>query len=201
MDWRRAGRGVLESLKETKPDLIILDLMLPDIDGVLLARQIRVAGHGVPILMLTARAGLEEKLEGFRSGADDYLTKPFHFEELLARAQSLARRGLPTADPDLLSIGQLVVDKRAYEARVRGEKLDLTRREFELLAFMARNVGFALSREDILEKAWSNSGENTLNVVDVYIGYLRKKLAAFPAAPTIDTLRGVGYKLVNKQPS
>lgn len=196
VEWHRAGRTVADALKAASFNLVILDLMLPDIDGVLLARQIRLSGHPVPILMLTARAGLEEKLEGFRSGADDYLTKPFHFEELLARALALARRGSAKPDPAIASFGPLVVDQRAHEACISGQKIDLTRREFELLAFMARHAGMALTRDEILLKAWSGSQETTLNAVDVYVGYLRKKLAAFPDAPSIVTLRGVGYKLV-----
>lgn len=195
VEWHRSGRGCAEALGKSAFDLVVLDLTLPDTDGVLLARQIRLAGHATPILMLTARAGLEEKLEGFRSGADDYLTKPFHFEELLARALALARRGIPAADPALISLGALVIDTRAHEASIGNNRIELTRREFDLLAFLCRNKGMALSREEILNGAWKGTSEVTLNSVDVYVGYLRRKLAAFENAPSISTLRGVGYKL------
>ncbi len=192
LDWQRSGRGVIEALREG-PSLVILDLMLPDIDGVLLARQIRLARFEAPILMLTARDGLEEKLEGFRSGADDYLTKPFWFAELLARVLALTRRGkLPAGH---LMVDALVIDVRAREANVGGCVLELTKKEFEILEYLVRNPGCALGREAILENAWGADSEITLNAVDVYIGYLRKKLAAFPDAPAIKTVRGVGYKL------
>lgn len=196
VDWRRSGRGAIEAIKGGSFNLVILDLMLPDIDGILLARQIRYSGICLPILMLTARAGLEEKLEGFRSGADDYLTKPFHFEELLARAIVLGKRALPAVDPALAAAGALVIDERAHEVYLSGTRIDFTRREFELLAFLARNAGVALTRDQLLAEAWRGAGEATPNAVDVYVGYLRKKLSAFPAAPSIITLRGFGYKLV-----
>ena len=194
VEWQRSGRNCLDALDLGSFDLVILDLMLPDTDGILLARRIRVAGHTIPILMLTARAGLEEKLEGFRSGADDYLTKPFHFEELLARSLALARRSKAADIP--LSLGALVGDAGAHGVGGGDRHGEPTRREFDLLAFLCRNKGIALSREEILNDAWKGSSEVTLNAVDVYVGYLRKKLAAFPSAPKIATLRGVGYKLL-----
>ncbi len=201
VDWLRSGRGVVDHVKSGQYQLAILDVMLPDIDGVLLARHIRLsgtAGERIPILMLTARDSLEDKLEGFRSGADDYLTKPFHLEELLVRTLALARRNTVPADSAILTLGSLVIDQRAYEARVGEQMIELTRREFELLSFMVRNAGVALSRDEILAKAWSGAAEATPNAVDVYVGYLRKKLSSFPEAPSISTIRGVGYKLVIK---
>ncbi len=197
--WLRAGHRAVETLRSAEFGLLILDLMLPDIDGVLLARHIRIAGQDLPILMLTARKALEDKLEGFRSGADDYLAKPFHLEELLARVRVHARRADPAPDPALFACGTLVVDTRAHEARVGGALMAVTHREFEVLAFMVRQAGCALAREAILENAWGNSAEITLNAVDVYVGYVRRKLALFPGAPRIATLRGVGYRLMTGQ--
>lgn len=196
VDWRRVGRGVVESLRGGGFALAVLDLMLPDIDGVLLARQIRMAGFDIPILMLTARAGLEDKLEGFRSGADDFLAKPFHVEELLARARVLLRRSIPAlvAAP-VLAFESLAVDARAREASVNGQGLALTRREFEVLECLARHAERALSREAIIAQAWGDSSDITPNAVDVYVGYLRKKLAEKSGAPKIVTLRGIGYRL------
>lgn len=197
-DWHRGGQRVVDALRAGEHALVILDLMLPDIDGVLLARQIRLAGLDVPILMLTARASIEDKLEGFRNGADDYLAKPFHVEELLARVRVLARRATPARDSSILALGALALDTRAREASVGEARLDLTRREFEVLECLLRHVGAALSREAILHHAWGqDSAEVTPNAVDVYVGYLRRKLAATPGAPEIRTLRGVGYRLVS----
>jgi len=196
VDWRRVGGKAVDALREGGYALTILDLMLPDMDGVLLARQIRMAGHDLPVLMLTARASLDDKLEGFRSGADDFLTKPFHVEELLARIRVLLRRNIPArgASP-VLAFGALTLDERAREASVDGAGLALTRREFDLLECLARNADRAMSREAIIAQTWGDSSDITPNSVDVYIGYLRKKLAEKPGAPRIATLRGVGYRL------
>jgi len=197
VDWRRVGRNAVDALREGGYALTILDLMLPDVDGVRLARQIRMAGHDLPVLMLTARASLEDKLEGFRSGADDFLTKPFHVEELLARIRVLLRRNIPARGPSpVLAFGALTVDERTREASIDGAVLALTRREFDLLECLARNADRALSREAIIAQTWGDSSDVTPNSVDVYIGYLRKKLAEKAGAPRIATLRGVGYRLV-----
>ncbi|MBB4199297.1 hypothetical protein CCR94_21315 [Rhodoblastus sphagnicola] len=196
VDWQRVGRRALDALREGGFALIVLDLMLPDVDGVLLARQIRLAGHDIPILMLTARAGLEDKLEGFRSGADDFLAKPFHVEELLARVRVLLRRSIPArASAPVLAYESLNVDAIAREATVNGAALALTKREFEVLECLTRNAQRALSREALIAQAWGDASDVTPNAVDVYVGYLRRKMAAMPGAPQIVTLRGIGYRL------
>jgi DNA-binding response OmpR family regulator len=173
----------------------VLDLMLTDTDGYTLARQIRQAGIVRPILMLTARDGLEEKLEGFRAGADDYVTKPFAFEELMARLRVLARRGSEPAEQLALTVGDLTIDLLAHEVRMAGQTLDLTKREYDLLLYLVRSGGRVVSRERILQNAWGATTDVTLNAVDVYVGYIRKKLQSIAPSPAIKTVRGVGFRL------
>lgn len=193
--WLRQGEHAVSCASNGDYSAIVLDLMLTDCDGYTLARQIRQAGISRPILMLTARDSLEEKLEGFRAGADDYVTKPFAFEELMARLRVLARRD--SVQPESLSVtlGDLTIDLLAHEARMGGQALELTKREYDLLLYLARCGGRAVSRERILQNAWGATIEVTPNAVDVYVGYLRKKLQAAGSSPSIKTVRGVGFRL------
>jgi DNA-binding response OmpR family regulator len=196
VEWLRTGRDAPRRLRTESFAAAILDLGLPDIDGLDLCRSLRHEGVETPILVLTARDTLEDKLDGFRSGADDYLSKPFAFAELLARLNAVARRG-PLVLGRILTVGTLKIDLTARSAMVGGRALSLPRREFEVLAAMARQPGQAVSRQQILDGAWGAEAEITENSVDVYVGYLRRRLAHFSPGPRIETVRGVGFKLVS----
>lgn len=195
VQWLRGISGVPRQLTGADYAVLILDLMLPDGDGCALARYLRDAGHMVPILMLTARDSLDEKLDGFRNGADDYLTKPFAFDELLARVRVLARRGSAGPDRSHLLVGDLAIDIRAREVACNGQIIALTRREFDLLLYLARNAGEVVSRERLLAGAWGNNGDLSINTVDVYLGYLRRKLKAHGSETEITTVRGIGCRI------
>lgn len=195
LEWVRAGIQALERLKGSHFDAIILDLMLPDIDGFELCRQLRSGGNEVPICMLTARDALEDKLEGFDVGADDYLTKPFEMDELIARVRALVRRRYPAQSEGRIVFGALEINDLAREARVGGVTLELTRREFDVLIYLTQHAQQVVSRNKLLQVAWGTEREVTLNSVDVYVGYLRRKLSECPDAPQIKTVRGIGFKL------
>ena len=192
VNWVRAGGSVAASLKSDGYAAAILDLGLPDVDGLELCKALRRDGVETPILMLTARDSLDDKLDGFRSGADDYLSKPFAFEELLARLNAVARRG---GRGVTLTIGSLSIDVRAKTAAVAGTPLSLPRREIDVLISLARRPGEVVTREQILDEAWGESEDIAANTVDVYVGYLRRRLAAFDRAPSIDTARGLGFRI------
>ena len=171
-------------------DAIVLDVMLPGIDGFETCRRLRAAGVWAPVLMLTARDAVEDRVAGLDTGADDYLVKPFAFAELLARLRALARRG-DQERPNVLCVGDLILDPAAREVR-RGEaEISLSAKEFSLLETFMRRPGEVLSRLHLLEHAWDFAYENRSNVVDVYVRYLRQKLGA----STIETVRGAGYRL------
>ncbi|MEM8491266.1 MAG: response regulator transcription factor [Pseudomonadota bacterium] len=194
--WLRTGKPALALVEEEQFDVLVLDLMLPDIDGFELCRQIRTQGNRTPVLMLTARDELQDKLEGFDVGADDYLTKPFAIDELIARLLALGRRA--SSEPkaaEALAVDTLLIDQAGREVTILGEPVELTRREFDVLVELARKKGEVVSREQLLQAAWGSGGDMTLNVVDVYVGYLRRKFAALSDAPTIKTVRGIGFKL------
>jgi two-component system, OmpR family, response regulator len=193
----RGGREALRLAQAPDCRVIILDLLLPDLDGREVCRQLRAARH-TPILMLTALDTLEDKVRGLRLGADDYLAKPFAFEELLARVQALSRRGNGwSQEASELRVGDLVLDRDSREVR-RGERaIELTPREFALLDYLMRSAGKVLSRALILEKVWGCSRHPLTNVVDVYIRQLRRKIDREGARPLIRTVRGIGYKLHN----
>lgn len=194
VDWLRLGRPVLDRLRQDHYVAVILDLMLPDIDGLVVCRSLRQAGHAVPVCMLTARDDVEDKLDGFDAGAHDYLTKPFEMRELLARLGVMVKRSR-SADETRVVVGALEIDLLSRDVSLAGTPIELSPREFDVLHFLARHAGQAVTRERILQNAWSGGGEVTPNAVDVYIGYLRRKLAAAAQHPVISTVRGVGFKL------
>lgn len=193
VEWLRVGKPAAARLRTEVFEAAVLDLGLPDIDGVDLCRGLRHDGVQTPILMLTARDGLDDKLTGFSAGADDYLSKPFAFEELLARLNVLVRRGAGRAS--VTEVGRLRLDPHARTAAVGDQALGLPPREFDVLACLARTPGEAVTRREILDRAWGDTAEVTDNTVDVYVGYLRRRLAAQPGAPAIETVRGVGFRL------
>ena len=193
-DVARTGEEALWMARATPYDAIVLDVMLPGRNGLEVCRSLRESGVWSPILMLTARDGVEDKVSGLDSGADDYLSKPFSFAELLARLRALTRRG-PSERPAVLEVGTLRLDPATRQAW-RGEaEVDLSTKEFALLETFMRNPGDVLTRLDLLEHAWDYGYENRSNVVDVYVRYLRAKIDRPFAVDSIETVRGVGYRL------
>src|SRR3990172_6446429 len=183
-----SGEEALELAQERLPDLVILDLMLPGMDGVEVCRRLRAA-DAVPIVMLTARDAVTDKVAGLEAGADDYITKPFAFEELLARVRAALRRRAPAGE-DVLRVGDLVVAPASREVR-RGEReIELTAREYDLLEFLARHAGEVVSKETIFEKVWGYDFEIESDAVKVYISYLRKKLNAGGERDLVRSVRG-----------
>ena len=175
-------------------DLIILDVMLPAKPGFQVVRELRQAKVSTPILLLTARDAVEDKVQGLDVGADDYLTKPFAFAELLARVRALLRRG-GEGRPPALQVADLILDPATRTVRRGGEAIPLTNREFALLEYLMRNPGRVLTRTMIAEKVWDYSFDSETNVIDVYINYLRKKIDAGRPSKLLHTVRGVGYVL------
>jgi two-component system, OmpR family, response regulator len=193
-DVARTGEEALWMARATPYDAIVLDVMLPGRNGLEVCRSLRESGVWSPILMLTARDGVEDKVSGLDSGADDYLSKPFSFAELLARLRALTRRG-PSERPAVLEVGTLRLDPATRQAW-RGEaEVDLSAKEFALLETFMRNPGDVLTRLDLLEHAWDYGYENRSNVVDVYVRYLRAKIDRPFGLDSIETVRGVGYRL------
>jgi two-component system response regulator MprA len=195
VDLAHDGRTALARAAAQLPDLVLLDLMLPDIDGIEVCRRLRAEGSDVPILMLTARDATSDRVHGLDVGADDYLVKPFAYDELLARVRALLRRRAPAASGEQLRCDDLLLDVPAHEVR-RGDRLvDLTALEFELLHHFLRHQRTVLSRNQLLEAVWGFDAETASNVVDVYVGYLRTKLESAGESRLIHTVRGVGYVL------
>src|SRR4051812_6342151 len=187
------GRTALFRAETTNYDAIILDLMLPALDGLTVCRSLRKAGSSVPILMLTARGTVQARVEGLDSGADDYLTKPFDFIELLARLRALIRRGVRPPLPDRLRAGAIELDTRSREVTSAGRRIALTTREYVLLEFFARHPHEVLGRAEIAEHVWDESYDAFSNVIDVYVQRLRRKLDTDGSASVIATRRGQGY--------
>jgi two-component system OmpR family response regulator len=175
-------------------DLIVLDLMLPRRDGLEVCAELRDRGCWAPVLMVTARGEVPDRVRGLDAGADDYLSKPFAFAELLARVRALLRRA-PAARPARLEVGDLVVDPATRAVSRAGTPVELTAREFAVLEYLARHPSEAVTRTRLLEHVWDENYTGSTNVVDVYVGYLRKKLEQPFGRPLIRTLRGVGWTL------
>ena len=189
-----SGEAALDRAGATDYDAIILDLMLPGLDGFETCQRLRAAGIWAPTLMLTARSEVADRIRGLDSGADDYLTKPFSLEELLARLRALTRRGLPPR-PTVLEVGDLRLDpadRRAWRGDV---ELSLTMREYALLETFMRRPGQVLGRFELLEHAWDEGYEHRSNVIEVYIGYLRDKVDRPFSRRSLQTVRGAGYRL------
>ncbi|MEM0922070.1 MAG: response regulator transcription factor [Pseudomonadota bacterium] len=189
VDWVRDLKSAIARVKSGDHDIVVLDRMLPDGDGAAFCSAIRKFGLSVPVCMLTARDGLEDKLAGFDAGADDYLTKPFEFDELVARLGVLLRRSQPR-------VQEAVLDLSSRVFRTGGTEIRFTRRELALFHRLISARGQGVSRTDLLAAAWGGEAEVTENSVDVYIGYLRRKLGESGLDIRIDTLRGVGFMLM-----
>jgi DNA-binding response OmpR family regulator len=186
------GRRALELTEEYRPGVIVLDVVMPDLSGVRVVSRLRERGIETPICILSARDEVEDRVAGLEAGADDYVVKPFELEELVARLRALLRRG-PSTESELLRIGDLIVDPAQRSANRGGRAIDLTRREFELLEELVRHRGVVLSRQQLLERVWGYDFEVDGNVVDVFVGYLRRKLEAAGEPRIIHTVRGVGF--------
>mgnify|MGYP002136545236 CR=1 FL=1 len=186
----------LTHLEHTLPELVILDLMLPDMGGLDVLRRLREQNPGLPVLLLTAKDALEDRIAGLTAGGDDYVTKPFSIEEVVLRLRALVRRtGVATEDSGAqIVVGDLVLDEDSHEVTRGGEQITLTSTEFELLRFMMRNSKRVLSKAQILDRVWSYDFGGRSNIVELYISYLRKKIDS-GHEPMIHTLRGAGYVL------
>jgi two-component system OmpR family response regulator len=200
---RRAGYGVdvahdgdaaLLNARVHEYDVAVLDVMLPGADGFEVCRTLRDERWWTPVLLLTARDQVPDRIRGLDAGADDYLVKPFHFGELLARLRALTRRG-PTPRPTALEVGDLRVDPAAHSATFGGNDVELTAREFGVLEFLTRHAGQVVTRTQLLDHVWDENFLGSTNVVDVYVGYLRAKLERPFGRRLIHTVRGVGYRL------
>jgi two-component system, OmpR family, response regulator len=190
VDVATTGEEALLRATTTDYDVILLDVMLPGPDGFEVCRRLRANDVWSPTLMLTALGDVRDRVRGLDSGADDYLPKPFSFDELLARMRAVTRRGAPPR-PTVLVVGDLQLDPAAHRVWRRGAELSLTAREFSILELFMRHPGEVVSRFELLEHVWDDSYENRSNVIEVYIGYLRDKLDR----ETIETVRGAGYRL------
>lgn len=189
------GTDGIAQIQRFRPDLVVLDIMMPDLDGFQVCQQVRAAGYFVPILMLTARAEEGDRLKGLTIGADDYLTKPFSAKELVARVKSLLRRAYAEGYRDVRHTSGVVVDCLQRQAFLNGQLLDLRGKEFDLLAQLLKSPGRAYSREDLLERVWGYDFSGDSRIVDVYIRKLREKIELDPANPDyIQTVWGVGYR-------
>ena len=191
-----SGGEAVRVARETHPDALVLDMMLPDFDGMEVMRRIRTEQPDVPVIFLTAKDGVTDRIAGLTAGGDDYVTKPFSLEEVIARLRGLLRRsGATTVRPDTqIVVGDLILDEDSHEVTRGGEPVHLTATEFELLRFLMRNPKRVLSKAQILDRVWNYDFGGQANVVELYISYLRKKIDA-NREPMIHTMRGAGYVL------
>ena len=188
------GPSALKAARDSIPDLVVLDVMLPGIDGIEICRRLRAGSESLPILMLTARDSIGDRVTGLDSGADDYLVKPFAYDELVARVRALLRRAAPVRS-ESLAFADLTLEVGSHEAHRAGRKLGLSALEFGLLEHFLRHPRLVLSREALLDAVWGMDAETASNVVDVYVGYLRRELEAAGEPRLLQTVRGVGYVL------
>ncbi|MCC6438005.1 MAG: response regulator transcription factor [Acidimicrobiales bacterium] len=188
------GSEALTAVAEREPDVVILDVMMPHIDGLATCRRLRERYRTLPVLMLTARHEVSDRVAGLDAGADDYLTKPFALDELLARLRALLRR-TSLADGEELVVGDLALDPRRRLATRAGRDLELTKTEFDLLELLMHNAGIVLERDTLYDRIWGFDFETNSRSLDVYIGYLRRKTEASGGPRVVHTVRGVGYVL------
>lgn len=189
------GAAALDAVDELHPDVVLLDVMMPNVDGLTVCRRLRARGDRTPILMLTARVEVSDRVSGLDAGADDYLPKPFALDELLARVRALLRRAAPDDEPTELLVEDLRVDEAARRAWRGDRELELTKTEFDLLAMLARNHGIVLTHTQIYDEIWDYDFGPESKALAVYIGYLRRKTEEAGEPRLIQTVRGVGYTL------
>lgn len=192
------GRAGLEAILRDTPDVVVMDVMMPHMDGIEVCREVRRSGNRVPILLLTARVEVSDRVEGLDAGADDYLPKPFASKELSARIRALLRRTTPQHDDSKLVAGPLTIDRDTRSVMRAGRRIDLTKTEFNLLELLAEQSDIVISRDFIYEHVWGYNFETSSKSLDVYVGYLRRKLNAPGEEDLIRTVRGIGYSLVTK---
>ena len=195
----RRGDEALTAILETALDAVILDVMLPGLDGLSLVRRLRQRGNATPVLMLSARGEVDERVEGLEAGADDYLAKPFAIKEVVARVRALGRRQ-PEARATVLKIGDLTMDFTQHEVRRGSDRIDLAAREYKMLEVLLRNAGRVCGRALLLEQVWDFNFDPGSNLVDVYIRRLREKIDAGREAKLLHTVRGSGYVLKEDKP-
>ncbi|WP_328410595.1 response regulator transcription factor [Nocardia sp. NBC_00403] len=191
------GAAALTMVRTAAPDAMVLDVNMPNLDGAGVVTALRAMGNDIPICVLSARTAVTDRIACLERGADDYLTKPFDLGELVARLRALLRRRPPIAEQpaDLCRVGRVDIDHAGHRVRSNGATVELTKREFEVLALLARNIGIVLGREQILSAVWGYDFTTDTNVVDVFVSYLRRKLEASGAPRVIHTVRGVGFVL------
>jgi DNA-binding response OmpR family regulator len=200
VDVATDGEAALEMAAVNTYDAIILDLMIPPPNGMEVCRTLRADRVRIPILMLTARDTVEEKIAGLDAGADDYLAKPFEFRELLARVRALLRRGGPTISA-VFGVGDLEIDSGSHRVKIKGQSLTLTTKEYAVLEFLARNAGRIVSREEIAEHVWGQEYDPFSNLIEAYINRLRRHIERLSSTKFIHTVRGSGYMLEPQQVS
>ena len=196
VEQAHTGSRAVAVAREFEPDAVVLDMMLPDFDGLEVLRRLRATDSGVPVVFLTARDAVEDRVAGLTAGGDDYVTKPFSLEELVARLRALLRRSTAVrADSvNVITVGDLTLDEDSHEVMRAGEEISLTATEFELLRYLMRNPKRVLSKAQILDRVWNYDFGGQANVVELYISYLRKKIDS-GREPMIHTMRGAGYVL------
>ncbi|MCK8673504.1 response regulator transcription factor [Rhodococcus sp. HM1] len=187
------GRDALAVVEQQRPDAMVLDMNMPVLDGTGVVTALREAGDDIPICVLSARSAVDDRIAGLEAGADDYLTKPFVLAELVARIKAMLRRGRGGAPSATVRVGDLELDPAGRRVHLAGVPVELTKREFELLEVLARNTGIVLTRERLLSLVWGYDFDSDTNVVDVFVGYLRRKLEAGGAPRLVHTVRGVGF--------
>jgi two-component system OmpR family response regulator len=196
-----SGLEALQVARDFEPDALVLDIMMPDLDGMSVLRRLRESGNLVPVLFLTAKDAVGDRIAGLTAGGDDYVTKPFSLEEVIARLRAIIRRtGLASADEgqSILRVGDLTLNEDSHEVERSGTEIELTATEFELLRYLMRNERRVLSKAQILDRVWSYDFGGKSSVVELYISYLRKKIDA-GRAPLLHTVRGVGYMIKASQ--
>ncbi|WP_281640711.1 response regulator transcription factor [Aurantimicrobium minutum] len=191
------GSSAIATARDFRPDAVVLDIMLPDIDGLQVLQRMRADGNDVPVLFLTAKDSLDDRIAGLTAGGDDYVTKPFSLEEVVARLRGLIRRSTLTVDANespVLTVGDLELDEDSHEVRRAGRSIELTATEFELLRYLMRNPRRVVSKTQILDRVWDYDFGGKSSVVEIYISYLRKKIDA-EGSPMLHTVRGAGYMI------
>lgn len=194
VSWVETGQRGLEYVRQGSIDLVLLDIRLPDLSGLEVCERLRLHRPELPVLMLTALDAVEDRVRGLRAGADDYLPKPFAFDELLARIEALLRRVERSQQPGRVEDGPLVLDPAARTCTFEGQEVDLTPTEFDLLAYLMARKGQALNRDTIHREVWGHDFERGTNLIDVYVNYVRRKLNEAGCEAPIETVRGIGYR-------